>query len=398
MFVSRLDRPWLGTPFLIQGLLVRTDEDVEEFRRWCTYLYIDTERGDDAVEAMSPERWEFILQSALPPVAAEMPSARDYQVDFSKEIGVARDLLGTANTLLRAILNDARLDRSLRSADAKRVVAGMAESIMRNPDAMLLLTALKDKDQYTQTHSINVCILALVFGRELGLSLEDLNTLGLGALLHDIGKMRIPLAILNKPGQLTKTEFEVMKRHVQEGVALLEHMPMPKQAIEAVQGHHERYDGSGYPQGLRGANIGLYGRIAAIVDVYDALTTDRIYRPGIISHDAFKYLYEGGNKAFEQALVLRFIQALGTYPVGSLVKLNSGEIGLVVSTHRAHRLRPRVRLILNPHGQPYLAPVIVDLVNQFTVPAEVPLEIMGIVSPAKYGIDLKNYVRQETGV
>ena len=399
MFVSRLDRPWLGTPFLIQGLLVKTQEDIDNFRRWCRYVYIDTERGVDAPYSIDASRWENLLQTGLMSAAAQASYAGDYQVDFAHEIGVARDLLTTADALLRAMLNDVRLHKRLNAGQAKFAVADMAQSIMRNPDAMLFLTALKDKDQYTTQHSINVCILALAFGRELGLPMGDLVLLGLGALLHDIGKMATPEEILNKPGELTPGEWQIVKRHVTDGVRLLEHVPgFPERSIEIVQRHHERFDGSGYPEGLSGKAIGLFGLIASVTDVYDAMTSERVYRSAVTSYEALKHLFESRNATFDSELVLRFIQCLGVYPVGSLVELSSGEVGLVVSVHPAYRLRPRVRIILDPQGKRYPSSFIVDLMNQFVAPGSVPLEVVGVVNPATYDLDLGKYLQEETGL
>jgi putative nucleotidyltransferase with HDIG domain len=280
MFVSRLDRPWLGTPFLIQGLLIRTPEDVEDFRRWCTYVYIDTARGDDAPEGMDPDKWELILESALLRVAAQASFAEDYRADFSEEIGVARELLATADGVLRSILRDAHLGKGLDVRPARKIVAEMAESVVRNPNAMLFLTALKDRDDYTNLHSIGVCALAVAFGREIGLPMASVKLLGIGALLHDVGKMRTPLEILTKPDKLTASECQVMRSHVKDGVEILEHASgFPPEAVEVAREHHERVNGSGYPRSLVGDRIGRYGRLAALVDVYDAMTTDRVYPP-----------------------------------------------------------------------------------------------------------------------
>jgi putative nucleotidyltransferase with HDIG domain len=259
----------------------------------------------------------------------------------------------------------------------------MVESVIRNPDALVCLAQLKKRDEYTVTHSMRVCILALTFGRHLDFTAEELNLLGLGALLHDVGKMKIPESILNKPDRLTPEEFEIIKTHVPHGVAILESHPgIPKAAIELVHSHHERYNGAGYIRGLKGDNIGLFGSIGAIVDCYDAITSDRVYHAGISSYDALGVMYSARRRDYHPELVEQFIQCMGVYPIGCLVEFNTGSVGVVVSVNRERRLRPRVSMVLMPDKTPYTPAKIVDLMQHDT-----DLEIRKVLPAGSFGIN-----------
>jgi putative nucleotidyltransferase with HDIG domain len=277
--------------------------------------------------------------------------------------------------------------------EAKKAVAGMVESVVRNPDALVWLTQLKKKDEYTALHSLRVCILALTFGRHLELSPEQLNILGIGALLHDVGKFKVPNEILNKPARLTDAEYQIMKTHVPLGVEILENTPnIPPAAIEVARRHHERYSGSGYINGFSGDEIGLFGLIGAIVDTYDAITSDRAYHSGMSAYDALNLLYQARNTEYHTGLVEQFIQCMGVYPIGSVVEMNSGSVGVVISINRARRLKPRVALVLDPDKQPYVPASVVDLFKSPMDSNGKVLEIRKVLPSGMYGIVPANYL------
>jgi HD-GYP domain-containing protein (c-di-GMP phosphodiesterase class II) len=395
VFVSRLDRPWLGTPFLLQGLRVRSWDQVEELSRCCSYVYIDPEYGDDLPEAVDPARHVEETSAAIRVAALSHSPLAAYPVEFEKEIGAATDLHRHATQFITGLLDDVRVGRSVNFGGAREVVEEMTQSVLRNPDALLLINQLRETDEYTALHSVRACVLMLAFGRYLGLQRPDLEALGLGGLLHDVGKMRVPAEILNKPGPLTEAEFEAMKAHVVEGVLLLEAVGnIPPGAIEVARCHHERYDGSGYPRGLRGKTLGLFGLIAGIVDVYDAVTSDRVYGQATTPYEALRYIYQQRGTHFDEELVLRFIQCIGIYPVGSCVQMNTGHIGLVISVHPNHRLKPTVLIVLDANGQRYAVPVVTDLLTQGVAAQSAPLEIRSAVSAAQHGIDVRKHVAQ----
>ena len=237
-------------------------------------------------------------------------------------------------------MEDVRLGQAVNTEAAKDLVTEVTNSITRSPHAMVWLTNMKERDEYTSIHCMNVCIMSVSFGRTLGMDKAELEVLGLGGLLHDLGKMRVPPEILNKPSKLTFEEFEVMKTHPMQGYKMLnEQSDLPSEVLDIVKHHHERRNGKGYPSQLDGDQINNMTRIVAIVDVYDAITSDRCYHDAISPSDALKNMYEWVNEDFDKELVENFIKCLGIYPIGSVVKLNMGHVGLVVSASEKSKLQ-----------------------------------------------------------
>jgi putative nucleotidyltransferase with HDIG domain len=407
MFVSELDRPWIESRFLFQGFEIRTQEELDELARLCKYVYIETDveyqdgkprpRQPVAVGAPAPDefaakRFGFEILDKFATTQRVTPLRYPDKVPVEEELPQARELSHNTKVLVDNILDDVRMGRNLDSRAAKTAVSGMVTSILRNPDALVCFNQLKNKDEYTAEHSLRVCILALNFGRHLELSEPELNVLGLGALLHDVGKMKVPLEIINKPGRLTAEEFELMKSHVPRGVEILEKQgDIPPAAIDIARSHHERYDGSGYSSGLKGATIGLFGQIGAIVDSYDAITSDRSYHKGMSAHDALRKMYEWRRKDFHEKLVEQFIQCMGIYPIGSVVEMNTGGVGVVVSMNRTWRLRPRIALVLDPAKQPYETPRIIDLTQEEAQGGKA-LVIRTVLPAGSFGINPIQYL------
>lgn len=248
------------------------------------------------------------------------------------------------------------------SARIQRIVISLLEDLLDRKELMVNLTDIRALDDYTFAHSVNVCILALVTGLTLRYSREDLLHLGVGAMLHDIGKTCVPLHILNKPGKLTMEEYELVCRHARCGFDILR-MQKSVSLVSArvALEHHERYNGSGYPQGLKGEEIHEFARITGVVDVYDALTADRVYRRAYPPHEAYEMLAGSGNFTHDFEIVKAFLANVAAYPVGTLVQLNSGDVGVVTGTARGHSHRPRVRLLYRPSGEPYGEQLTLDL-------------------------------------
>ena len=238
----------------------------------------------------------------------------------------------------------------------------MVESVFRNQDALLPLARLKNLDDYTFEHSVGVSALLIAFGRSMKLSKDVIKEIALGGLLLDIGKANIPDAILKKPGKLTDDEFARMQSHVVEGLKLLNQVPgISEIALQMVSEHHERFDGTGYPNKLAGKQISLYGQMAAIVDVYDAITSDKVYCRGMPPTQALKKLLEWSKHHFDPQLVQGFIRAIGIYPTGTLVRLESNRMGVVVEQNEGNLLEPVVRVFYHAAQQYYIPPEIVDL-------------------------------------
>jgi len=410
MYVSELDRPWVETPFLFQGFEISTPQDVEEIKRYCAYVYIDTKpRYDVRLRSYFPDRLQprseriDKVDKPQPYVAPPPPIVKRSQgghkpfypdiLPLEEEIQQATEIERETRALISTAMEDARMGRSLDGPGTRKIVGEMVDSIIRNPDALVWFLHLKNKDEYTAMHSLRTCILALAFGRHMELPKDTLTLLGVGALLHDIGKVMIPSEILDKPGNLTRDEFEIMKTHVPLGVEILENAKgIPPMAIELARRHHERYNGTGYMAGLRGNEIGDFGMIAAIVDQYDAMVSPHVYREARSPYDTLRGMYELRNTEFHGGLVEQFIQCMGIYPIGSIVEMNDASVAVVITTNRARRLKPRIALVLKPDRTPYQPSQYVDLMRDGPEDGKNPLEIRKVLAAGSFGINPTDYL------
>lgn len=377
MYISELDRPWVETPFLFQKFELRTSEEMEQLKKHCTYVYVDTELGPDVapkprdkesvVRIRKLEEQDEKIKREVKKIA-EAPSRRSQRPAYpdrtsvQRELVRAREVQSQTRVLMRTTIEEVQKGKAVNIPLAEKVVDNMVESVIRNPDALVCLSQLKDVSEYTALHSVRTCVLALTFGRHLVLSKDELKILGIGALLHDIGMAKLPATILDKPGGLTVEEFELMTQHVPWGLEILKRSGgVPPAALEILEQHHERHDGSGYVRKLKGDLIGYVGAICAIVDVYDAITSQRVYRGPVSADDALKRMYEWRHKDFHAELVQEFIKCMGIYPIGSLVELSTGGVGVVITINRARRLKPKVVLLLTANKKPLSRKVITDL-------------------------------------
>lgn len=405
MYVCELDRPWTDTPFLYQGFFLDTDEQLAEVRKYCEYVFVDEfrQRDDDvahqhAVSATKRRPEASVERNPFERNPFERTGAQDrtevYPVQHAveQELDAAKSAREVMEEAYQGIVFDLMRQKVPVLTKVRQAVGGMVESVIRNPNAMVWLTRLKDLDSYTYAHAIDVCAFLLVFGRHLGMPKEDLRVLGLGGVLLDIGKSRLPLPLLQKRSELTAREFETLRSHVQLGIEILSRMEnVPARVMEMVQQHHERFDGSGYPNGLKENRIGVYGRMAAIVDTFDAITSDRPYAKALSSHEALRKLYDWGGTLFHKGLVEQFIECLGIYPVGTLVELTTGEVGIVLAQNRFRQLRPKLVLILDKEKRPYGTMDVLDLIDEPTDGDGMPLEIVRALEPGMYGVNPREY-------
>ena len=399
MYIRELDRPWLETPFMLQGLWITSPNEIEEVKRYCKYVYIDPDKGKDVDSDL-----ELVGAAAYTPPAGgqkpvkiEKPPAYKVHVRFENEVGVAKIIHKEAKNVVDNMYQDVRMGKSINAQGAKATVSSIVDSIIRNPDAQVWLTQLKAKDEYTAIHSLNVCILSLAFGRHMGFSREMLNELGLGALLHDLGKIRVPMQVLNKPGKLTNEEFKLMRLHPVYGKEILTTTNgLSQNVVDVAYSHHERMNGTGYPHGLNADQISLYGRMVAIVDMYDAITSQRVYHHGIHSMDAMKQLYELRQTDLDQKMVEQFIQCLGIYPVGSIVELMCGAVGIVISINRERRLKPKILLVMNEKKERIMPPRIIDLAKFDAAKYGTQFDVKSVVQGDTYGINVLDYIVPKT--
>lgn len=389
MYVSQLDRPWTETPFLFQGFKVRDAKDIDQLQQYCEFVYIDVERGRGPAKS-----------DGRPPIADNIPKAplpkpsmqyKD-EVAVEKEVEVAKAAQAAVTDAVDTFMDDVRTGKKPNYEQLKTTVVRMEESVLRNPDAFMWLRRLKNKDSYAYAHCIDSSMLAIAFGRQLGLPRVQIRSLGLGALLSDVGKMKLPAELLTKQGRLTDEEFELVKTHVDHSVKIMKSLPdVPPSALAIAATHHERFDGSGYPKGLAGGDIPLHGRMTAIVDCFDAMTSDRPYASAVSPHEVIQQMYQWRNTAFQDELVEQFIQTLGVYPVGTLVELSTGQVGIVIGQNRVRRLRPKVMLVLDKYKTALEITPVLDLLTEEYNEEGKELNITKSLEPNAYGLDPAEY-------
>jgi putative nucleotidyltransferase with HDIG domain len=336
-------------------------------------LYIDTGKGADVSPALTREEVLADLQRRLQRVGAEPSTTEAPRVTAREERVYAERVEREASRLVTNIMQDVRLGKQIEVERVSHVVDGMVSSIFRNPHALMSLGRIRQMDKYTFEHSVSVGVLMLSFARELGLERSVIHEIGVGALLHDIGKIKTPDNILNKPGRLTDDEFEIMRRHVVYSREVLEQTGgVTATALAVAAQHHERYDGSGYPLKLKGDEISQFGQMAAIVDVYDAISADRCYHKGEEPTAVLRKLLEWSRFHFNEALVHQFIRCVGIYPVGTLVRLEKGP------------LFPTVRVVYDANKRQFITPRDIDLSNPTARSGDD--RIINCESAEKYGI------------
>jgi len=385
MFVSKLDRPWLETSFWFQGFELKTQADIDAVQKQCEYVFVDTTKQTKVpqyVARSSAYTADFLAK-------VEPPAKRS---SFRREIGKAEVIHTKASALVKSFMEEVKFGRPINALAAKKAVSYCVDSVLNAPDALMLMTQLKNRDEYTAQHSMNVCIFSIALGRQINLSVEELNHVGLCGMMHDMGKMRVPLEILNKPGRLTPEELLLMQSHTTLGwKVLLSTSGMFSGAVDVAFTHHERLDGNGYPRNLKDEQITPYARIVSIADMYDAVSSDRIYQKGRPHLDAIKILTESSsNGHLDSALTMKFIESLGIYPAGSVVQLNSGEIAMVIEINPKAKLKPKILMLRDAQKQPCQETVIDLALTGLTFGAQ-PLKIATVMRPDECGIDLLKY-------
>ena len=384
MFVSKLDCDWLETPFMVQGFLVECLDDIDVISEYCEHVWVDaiTEKW------VPPEDRE--ASTYRPPQAVRYVNKLAAQDEHRKALKVYRE----SQSVTKGILEGVRLAGVLDTKQAKSTVNDCVNSILRNPDALLWMSKMRDKDEYTSEHSLNVCVLAIAFGRHLGMEEEALQKLGLCGLLHDVGKMRVKTEVLNKPGKLTDKEFTMVKAHTVHGRNLLMSTSgLPNIVVDVAYSHHEKVDGTGYPRKLKSSGIADFARIIALVDAFDAMTAERCYSPAISSTDALKIIFKDRGSHFDERLALEFIKAIGLYPPGSIVELINGTVALVLATNHRYRHLPRIIQVLDENKQP-LKQKIINLVEADSGDLDKGFLINRVVPDGTHGVHLKDFQDQ----
>lgn len=362
MFIHDLSCHWMDHPFVRNRLLVSSEDEIGKIIAAGIHeLYIDTDKGLDVKDAPSAQEAATALEQEILDLAGQRPAPLT-RVALTEELARANKIKDQAHQLVRTVMLDARLGKAIELDQVEPVVQNITESILRNPGALTGLLRIKDKDDYTFLHSVSVCTLLVAFCRSAGVDPALTRLAGLGGLLHDTGKALVPDEVLNKPGRLTDEEFEIIKKHPKDGYDILLKTPeVGDIPLDITLHHHERMDGSGYPDKQPGEEISTLTQMAAIVDVYDAITSNRCYHNGMSAAEALRKLYEWSKYHFNPLHVQSFMRCVGIYPVGTLVLLESGRLGVVTEPHETNLLAPKVKVFFSTKSNTYIKPQEVDL-------------------------------------
>jgi putative nucleotidyltransferase with HDIG domain len=390
MFVNDFNCGWLSHPFLRNRVLLRSDADIEKIlAQRIRDVYIDTDQGIDADDAPTRQFVDEVIQTDIASLAPEKPHRPD-PVPLAEEIEKAKSLLDDSKQQARVLMDAVRMGMKLDLPEVGIVVEKITDSVLRNKNALVSLARIKNKDEYTYLHSISVAALCISFGRHLNLDPGQIKALGIGGLLHDIGKVKIPLEVLNNPGALTEAQFEVMKTHVAHGDRILRETGIHESSICVTRHHHERLDGTGYPDGLKGDQISQFGQLSAIVDIYDALSSERCYKGAMAPTDALRKLMEWSEGYVNRGLVEQFIMHMGIYPIGTVVRLRSGFIGVVIEQGEKSLIDPVVRAVYDTKRDKLVVPFEINLSSR---PAGLRLdEIIACEAPDSWNIRPETYL------
>lgn len=383
MYVVELDRPWTETSFLFQGFRIRQQQEIRLLQEVCKHVWVDSRRSVGVKQQLIENHAQA---PALQPIVGK--------VDFNREVDQASPTWHAAREESLRILEAVRMGQELDVKAVKAVVRDCVDSILRNPAAMLWLARIKHSDHYTAEHSLRVAIFAIALGRELGLPDYQLEQIGVCGMLHDVGKIKVPSAILNKPGSLTPEELRIMQSHPIEGRRLLmSNQQVTPATVDVAYSHHERLDGKGYPRGLDASRIPYFAKIISVVDAYDAINSDRVYSKGKSSLESLRILFDSVNSHFDEEIVGHFIRLIGIYPPGEIVELTTGEVGIIIGCSPTSKLKPKILRVLDARKK-LCKESVIDLAITTTDAAGKPYRVHEVHSSGAFGIDIEAYRRK----
>ena len=408
MYVERLGGSWLQHPFWRGSFLIRREQEIEAIcDSGVDEVWIDLDKGlapsaEPVHAAAEPQRTPAAAQPAQPveaaaaqalqpaSVSASVPAsaAAPQRVPMGDEVVQARRIYDSSRPVLRSMFEQARLGRAIDTAGADDLVEQISESVQRNPWALLSVARLKLADEYTYMHSVAVCALMIALARQMGLDARQTRDAGMAGMLHDVGKALIPAHIINKPGKLDAAELQIVRTHPERGHELLQRLGgLAPAVLDVCLNHHEKMDGSGYPHGAPSERISTMARMAAVCDVYDAITSNRSYKPGWDPGLSLRRMAQRAGTHFDRQVFQHFVKSIGIYPVGSFVRLESGLLGVVVEQGADSLLQPQVRVLMDARTRAAVTPRLIDLAapgcDQRIAGLEDP-QAWGLQEPGRY--------------
>ncbi|MCP1727404.1 putative nucleotidyltransferase with HDIG domain [Natronospira proteinivora] len=361
MYLQQLGESWLKHPFWRNSFLIESEEQIRQIREaGIQQVTIDTSRGQVAEAANDGGSEQTPSEAAKP--TAKRSRQRPRRVAFEDELEEARRLRRQSAKAVKTMLTQARMGEMVHTEDMMPYVEQISDSIMRQPSAMLGLVRIKNSDEYTYMHSVAVCALMVALARQMGFKESEVQQAGMAGLMHDMGKAYVPNDILNKPDRLTEEEFRIIQTHPEKGYqALLQGGKASEIVLDVVRHHHEKMDGQGYPRGLDKSSISLFARMGAVCDVYDAVTSDRPYKPGWAPAEALSRMARWTGSQFDERVFQAFVKTIGIYPTGSLVRLSSGRLAVVLDQGTKDLLKPRVKAFYSSNAGTHIPPTVIDL-------------------------------------
>lgn len=377
MFVAELDRPWLETPFALQGFVVHDNEEILYVSNYVDHVYVDAE-------------YTGVKQSLKLAVAA-MESTPKQRLALREEFKRTKVSFESAAETLDRIFESLRNGRQDDIGAVQAAVNPLIEGVFRNQEAVAALLRLKESGEYRYHHGVSMAVWAAILGRHIGLHRHELEKLAVGCAMCDIGMTQLPPELLDQAENLTDAQRRIIRAHPKMGAELVaKSRNVDIEILGIIENHHERMDGSGYPRGIEGASIPLLARIAGLVDTYDAMITRRPYAPARTSHEATQELLDCKGRQFQEALVEQFVQAIGLFPTGTMVELNTGEVAIVVGQNATRRLKPELVIVMTPDKERLATPRVVDLANQ-SIAAEGERWITRELMSGAYGISGEDF-------
>ncbi|HQT29639.1 MAG TPA: HD-GYP domain-containing protein [Thiobacillus sp.] len=382
MHLHALCGSWMDHPFWRSKFTLTDPEDIQRIRTsGITEVWIDVEKGLDGPADPSLAEAQSVRDDATEAIKAQRAKPPE-PVAMSDELRQAAMICAKARRAVVSMFNEVRMGNAINADAVGELVEEISSSVLRNPGALVSLARIKTADDYTYMHSVAVCALMVSLGRQLGLDEASVREAGMAGLLHDLGKSVMPVAVLNKPGKLTDSEFDVIKQHPVEGHRLLvDSSSASAIVLDVCLHHHEKIDGSGYPHQLAGDTISLFAKMGAVCDVYDAITSNRPYKAGWDPAESIRKMTEWSKSHYDERVFQAFIKSIGIYPNGSLVKLASGRLGVVIEQSAKSLLAPRVKAFFSTKSQTCIVPEMLDLAHPGTSD-----RIVGREDAARWGI------------